>query len=294
MFEVVSYCIKELNDMLKQTQEISQANNYNAYTRLFIVGNETVVKLYVSSPELAEKNIHNLLLMRERSDLDKLKELALPTALISVENKIVGYMMPYIKGITLEDFLHNPNIPDSSKVSVFEQLAHLICNLPNDVFIGDLHARNILIDFEYKIHLIDIDGFSLSGGYSQTVPCLPNIVNKYKTPNGTEIISRNSDIYCFYYLFLTWIADSPIVLSDYYRTKYTQFLKENGLPCDICNDIENLYQECPNTLSFNIPLVLNYDALCYNCFLKKTGLFNEETVAEKILTEYLEKKIKEV
>ncbi len=290
MFEICNYTLNELQELLKGKTEISQELNHNAYTRLFIIDEKTVVKIFVSSPELAVKNIDNLLLMRNRDDLEVLSELTMPTELIRIQNEIIGYSMPYIQGCTLNKFLTDKHISDKFKISAFKQLACLICSMPEDIFIGDLHGENVLIDSNYKIHLIDIDGFSLKDGHCLTVPqSAPNIVGKYIDDEGNRIISRNSDIYCFYNLFLNWIADSPFAMSDFYRVRYIQYLKENGFPLEIYEDVCRQYQSLPNTLHFHVSTEWNsrHHCFCFKQFLNKTGLDVREKEAEKILDQYL-------
>lgn len=289
MFNIQNYKLGELQDMLEGKEEISQENNFNAYTRLFITDEKTVIKLYVSSPERAQRNIENLMLLRNRNDLENLCELVMPTSLISIQNKIVGFSMPYIQGCSLNTFLSDRHISDKLKFSVFEQLAHLICKMPEDVFMGDLHGGNVLVDSDCKIHLIDIDGFSLKDGYQMTVPHLPDVDRKYKRADGTDIISRESDIYCFYRLFLYWISDSPLALEEYHRGQYLQYLLENGAAQELVSDIERLFfQKIPNTLNFHLTRQFcnHISYFKYETFLNNTGLIEREKMAEYILDKY--------
>lgn len=289
LFKIQDYTSKSLQRLLEGKAEISQENNYNAYSRLFITDKKTVVKLYVSSPELAKKNTENLLTLSSRCNLDTMAELVLPTELIRFQNQIIGYAMPYIQGRSLNHFLADSCVSDQAKFSVFKQLSQLICELPGDVFIGDLHGENVLVDSEFKIHLIDIDGFSIGKEHQLTAPNLPNICGKYRRKDGTQIISRDSDIYCFYYLFLTWISGSPLVMSEYYHERYVQFLEGSDLPQEILFDVSRLYLSGHNTLNYNWveKSIFSPYRYRYEYFLSKTGLDAEEEAAARILDAFL-------
>lgn len=92
--------IKMLN--LKDGIKIQQENNFNSYSSLFIVDNE-VIKIYTDRYDKVKFNVITLkLLFKKEKYLRKIKELVLPNKLIKHENNIVGFSMPYIKGLTLE------------------------------------------------------------------------------------------------------------------------------------------------------------------------------------------------
>lgn len=63
------------------TNELSQDGNFNAYTRLFIVDNSVVAKVYFKNPILARKNIRNIELICNEPNLHNLSALVIPLEL---------------------------------------------------------------------------------------------------------------------------------------------------------------------------------------------------------------------
>ena len=189
MFPVIEYTYQELKGLLKNAKEISQKDNLNANAKLFILENDIVFKMYIPESDDYLRNIKNILILKKCYALKSIEEIVLPVELIKLEDKIIGYFMPYIKGKTMASFLYDPVITNKHKVEAFSKLASVINNLPRDIFIGDLHIENVLICSNYDIRLVDIDGFSIEYGEKLTVPTpLPNIIGKYYDYYGNPVI----------------------------------------------------------------------------------------------------------
>ena len=148
--------------------EISQQENKNAYTRLFLIGETSVAKICCQSLDKMAKNLTNLRLICQTIEYADFPELVLPTALIEHKGITVGYVMPYIRGVCLDEAIINPHIADKIKIDWFNQLANLILKLPPFIHLGDLHGRNIIIDTNNRIRLIDVDGFPVDSGHALT------------------------------------------------------------------------------------------------------------------------------
>ena len=103
--EVELVNIEKIN--LDNAIEIHQIDNLNSYSSLFIVDNE-VIKIYTDQYDKVKFNIINLKqLIKKKKYLSKIKELVLPNQLINKENQVIGFTMPYIKGLTLEQIINN-------------------------------------------------------------------------------------------------------------------------------------------------------------------------------------------
>ena len=103
--EVELVNIEKIN--LDNAIEIQQVDNLNSYSLLFIVDNE-VIKIYTDQYDKVKFNIINLKqLIKKKKYLSKIKELVLPNQLINKENQVIGFTMPYIKGLTLEQIINN-------------------------------------------------------------------------------------------------------------------------------------------------------------------------------------------
>ena len=136
------------------------------------------------------------------------------------------------------------------KLIVFAKLASVINKLPQGVYIGDLHVNNVLVDSDYEIHLIDIDGFSTENGETLSVPLpLPNIRQKYYNKLGEPIISRNSDIYCIYRMFIDWIGSGFNLLEGKYRKNYLSYLHKIEGGELLTHQLRRLYHRTENIVS---------------------------------------------
>lgn len=217
--------------------EISQENNLNATARLWIQENGTVYKQYVIYNELTKKNIDNLLKIASNRALRGLPELSLPLEIYSTDDRVEGYLMEYHDMKSLMHYLTDKN--HTVVLMAFQHLASLINKLPRDVYVGDLHARNVLVN-ENEIRIIDIDGFSLKHGHKISCPlesCSNHSIflhKKYRDRVGDFSISRESDIACVLWLFLTYLMETnPFNYTEDELKRYFLFLKDLGLPQDL-------------------------------------------------------------
>lgn len=239
MFKIVSRerIITPVPSELTYNNEISQENNLNATARLWIQENGTVYKQYVICNELTKKNINNLLKIASIRALRRLPELALPLEIYSANDRVEGYLMKYYDMKSLMHYLTDKN--HTVVLMAFQHLASLINKLPRDVYIGDLHARNVLVN-ENEIRIIDIDGFSLKHGYKISCPlesCSNHSIffhKKYRDRVGNFSISRDSDIACVLWLLLNYLMGvNPFNYAEAELKRYMDFLKELGLPRDL-------------------------------------------------------------
>ncbi len=90
----------------------------------------------------------------------------IPESLCAVDKELKGFILPYIQGITLEDYLENPKINAKDKLhyiamigDILEQLSNIRKNSPLDsIYLNDLHASNFIIDPKKKnLRVVDLD-----------------------------------------------------------------------------------------------------------------------------------------
>ena len=244
------------NAVLTSAYEISQKNNLNANARLWVCPNGTVLKRYVKFDSLTEKNIHNLLTLSEIRRLHQIPQLAMPLEILRENDMVVGYTMPFCPGIPLEQAMTDPGFSSEEILKVFIALATVINHLPRRVFIGDLHAQNVLVEPDGEIHIIDLDGFSVFPKYELTCPMAFFLdhelcsAKKYRHRNGMLKVSRNTDIFSFFVLFLQWIMGTGIFFSytagEMYR--YFAYLEKHGFPADVLDMIYQLFRPGRNRL----------------------------------------------
>ena len=94
----------DLKDLFKN--RIIQFDNYNSYSELFIHNNE-IIKIYNEKNNYSEFNINVVKnILNKKSFLKEIKGLVLPNNLLIYNNQIVGFSMPYINGITLQEIIN--------------------------------------------------------------------------------------------------------------------------------------------------------------------------------------------
>ena len=288
MFSITEYSYYTLEYLLNHSNEISQEGNINANSKLFILNNGIVFKMYLPKRPYLQ-NLNNLLLIKERKELNAIPELVLSTELVKFNHNIIGYLMPYIKGQKLFAYLSNSSITNKQKLQIFTQLSKVINQLPTDIHIGDLHANNIIIDQYHKIHLIDIDGFSLDKGEQLSVPLpLPNILEKYYNTEGKPIISKNSDIYCVFRLFLRYISQGFDLLNSEYKDDYISFLKNTNNFKKLTEELEILYSIKDNVLDNETFCSLSVDEISLNSFFLNSNFAEKNRQASSILRNFWE------
>ena len=268
------------NKILTSAYEISQEDNLNANARLWVCPNGTVLKRYMKFDSLTEKNIHNLLALSEIRRMHEIPQLAMPLEILRENNAVVGYTMPFCPGIPLEQAITDPGFSSEEIIDAFIALATVIKHLPQRVFIGDLHARNILVEPGGEIHIIDLDGFSVFPKYELTCPmaffldhelCFDK---KYRHRNRLLKISRDTDIFNFFVLFLQWIMGTGIFFSytpgEMYR--YFAYLERHGFSADVLDMVYQLFRPGKNRL--NPESLRQIDLSCLNEY--RFGAFVKE------------------
>ncbi|SCJ30468.1 Uncharacterized protein with protein kinase and helix-hairpin-helix DNA-binding domains [uncultured Eubacterium sp.] len=255
-------------------QELINKENFNTNCKLWIQ-DKYLFKQYISFGKVTQQNINNIMHFIKRQDLKVVPELVLPKKLVFDEKKqVMGYIMDYYKKTeTLEDIFMDRNISSKNKKDVFVQLAMVLNKLPKDIFIGDLHGRNVIVDTNFKIHVIDIDGFSTS---SNQMSCplnnltRLNYLKKYYLQDKL-IISKDTDIACYMVLLLNWLAQTSILqYSSIEIFRYLNFLEKQQIPQGIIKMMKRIFDEEHNFIDINAIKqinVKNIDKYTYKNFV---------------------------
>lgn len=235
--------IKMLN--LKDGIKIQQENNFNSYSSLFIVDNE-VIKIYTDRYDKVKFNIITLKSLFEKEKyLRKIKELVLPNKLIKHKNNIVGFSMPYIKGLTLEKIINNNSCSEKEIKEIFIKILKVIIELsklPFDFCLADLHEKNVIVDSNKNIHLIDCDGFVIDDNQmvidgSILMGKYLEQKNKYEDLNG---VSVSGDYFCLLCMVINYIFKNKIHTIDDLKD-FSEYLDDKYLNKIItrASDIKN-------------------------------------------------------
>ena len=235
--------IKMIN--LKDGIKIQQENNFNSYSSLFIVDNE-VIKIYTDQYDKVKFNIITLKSLFEKEKyLRKINELVLPNKLIKHKNNIVGFSMPYIKGLTLEKIINNNSCSEKEIKEIFIKILKVIIELsklPFDFCLADLHEKNVIVDSNKNIHLIDCDGFVIDDNQmvidgSILMGKYLEQKNKVEDLNGVNV---SGDYFCLLCIVINYIFKNKIHTIDDLKD-FSEYLDDKYLNKIItrASDIKN-------------------------------------------------------
>ena len=190
--------------------KVIQYDNDNHNTELFIYRN-SILKIYTDTDKRYKHNLYVLKeLFKKEKYLNNIKELVLPDSLIIYNNYIVGYKMPYINGFTLSEIIENNILNDDDIKIIFIKILDLIDRLRRltfNMFIGDLHEKNIIVDKDLNISIIDCDSYINNN--KKIINNGEVIIGKYPNSyfNNKELkrINISSDYLCILSMILNYV-----------------------------------------------------------------------------------------
>lgn len=235
-------------------REISQAENDNATTRLWIQPNGLLYKQYVIWNLTTFRNILSLLVVGRSKRLRRIHQIVTAEKIHFFGPIPLGYLMEYCSGQTLWVFLSDCTVPQTVKRDCFQNLAEVIGRLPKHIFIGDLHGGNVIVSRDGSVRIIDVDGFSFPGNeISCPMAYVPGAEEsfqqgKYWHRMGKYRISRDSDILCFFGIFLQWLMGGidPFCYTTWELLQYIDYLERVGFPVEIVRMMRRLFEDEPN------------------------------------------------
>lgn len=103
----------------------------------------------------------------------------------------MGYLMPFYRGKELCFALDDESVLFDEKIEYFNKIATHLRAFPDDIFVGDLHSHNIIVQENGNVVFVDVDGFSTCDGWMLTTPltCYSNLPKKYYKKSGELFIN---------------------------------------------------------------------------------------------------------
>lgn len=251
----------ELETVFKN--RIIQYDNFNSNSELFINGDD-VYKIYYNNMDCTNYNINVIRnIFKNYHYLNNIPELVLPKEWIVYNNKIVGFSMPYINGTTIEEINNNPDSNYDIKKIFINLLATInkFENLPFDFSIGDLHEKNVLIDNEGNIKIIDPDSFIINNEKLcvDGVYLMGKYANNHYNNEELKTIKRSVDYYSLLCIILNSVFKDMIEdkLQPVKSLKEDEQFKEIHPILNKVNDNFILLEEDINKI-FEFKAELNY------------------------------------
>ena len=176
-----------------------------------------------------------------------------PDSLVSVNNTVVGFTIPYIDGFTLKSLLYNDNYPNDVKISYLKRIGSILDDmigirnntLLKHFYLNDIHESNFMIDYNTgELCVIDLDGCKINSSFSfparyLTKNGLFNNVKKYNVEpdlrHGSYVMAnRDSDLYCYMIIILNFLYNGCInnmKITEYYD--YLNYLRDIGVDSEL-------------------------------------------------------------
>ena len=217
----------------------------------------------------------------------------LPNRLLTVDDKVVGFTMPLINGVTLADILFNADIDIKIKVKYLKRIGAILDAMASfrkeypqsNWYLNDLHERNFMVDLDSdKMYAVDLDSCRIFfnhpflSKYLSLFSPLIDFPEKYHTDfqiscGGDFVADENADLYCYAMLVIDFLYGARINYAskeEYFG--YLEYLKSIGAPQELVDAWAKVYTN-DNNVNF-APLL---DSLPY--FYEKTdrGLYLKRT-----------------
>lgn len=245
----------------------TEARLYIHDTKKNFIWNRELLKVFYNQDlsNIANKiaTISQIILLFEKIDA---QELVLPTKLVSIDDKLSGYGMPYIEdNVNLSLILNNPKIKLEIKLAFLKEILQILLKLENSYelkgkfHLGDIHEANFVLDInEQKVKVVDLDSAYIRGGrepIAKFITANKNLQfasNKYiVTATGDNIVpNENTVSLSFIYLLLNVLSGDNSykwTIEEYYI--YISHLKQLGISKDLLEVLSNVYT-CGSSLIY--------------------------------------------
>ena len=184
--DFMMYLNLEWDDILSYISNEDNIIDQGMFGTLYEFDNDTLIKLYCREFLTSYKSLDiNDFNMDSKDRLNRLKKLYnnlknsktndLFKGIILNRNYVIGVLLKYFKDYySLEEYYDN--LSKSEKVYIIDNVRYLIYDLMNNgVYPQDINERNVLINKNLNVKIIDLDGFDVIVEDKDYIITHPNI-----------------------------------------------------------------------------------------------------------------------
>jgi len=230
--------------------------------------NQYILKrLYRETGTIFSNKLYTINELIDNNRFINISELVIPEKLICIDNKIIGFILPYIENINFHDVLYSNDFTINEKIEYFKQIGEILEKMKKvrnntfvkDFYLNDLHESNFILNIETnKINVVDLDSCKINNNLPFTArylsPFSPiNNIDKYK--KITEEISiggffkpdYNTDLFCYIVMILNFLSKIRITnlsINDYFD--YLEYLHKVGISHELIDKLSLIYSENSN------------------------------------------------
>ena len=260
---------------LKKMKKIElEVGNINIEGNLFIFEQKNKWKkelkvykeLYYDMGHVFSNKLFTLNELIDNIDAIDIDEIILPEKLAVINDRVEGFIMPYIPNINFYSILNDNEVTTNNKIKYFKEIASILRKMDNirgnqitDFYLNDIHEGNFVLNLRTnKINVVDMDSCKINGNkpfvskYLTQLSPIADMPNKYKVNNeemypGYIIADRNSDLYCFNIMVLNFLYKDRITrLSREAFFLYLEYLIHIGLPYEFVSKFAKIYEYADN------------------------------------------------
>lgn len=209
-------------------------------------------KFFKTSNDYVDNQLNIVILINKMMKQFKryIPNMVIPEAIVENETGIIGYVIPYISGVNLNDYLNDDKNLVEEKIFYLKEVGFILENLNkmrkdfkiDNLFINDIHEENFIVGKDKKLYLIDVDSFKILNskpfngkmllaknemldGNTLKYPLIETGYFSYYDAN------ENTDIYCYLMMILNFLYKERIMhlLSKKQFYSYLQYLYSIGL-----------------------------------------------------------------
>lgn len=178
-------------------------------------------------------------------------EIILPEKVAIIKNKMVGFTMPYIESIGLNQALKEYNFTTEEKIAYLKKIGEILEKIKllnsyssiHNLSLNDLHEDNFIIEKNTgNLRVVDLDSCKIldnnpSSGkiLTEKTKVLSLAPNKYISTTddfGKQYLpSYETDIFCYYMIILNFLYSKRDVykMENYEYYEYLDYLKKIGI-----------------------------------------------------------------
>lgn len=204
----------------------------------------------------------------------------IPDSLVTVEKQIRGFVLPFVNGITLENYLTDDNVNTKDKIYYLKCIGKILDKLDkirkesylDSIYLNDLHASNFIVDpKEKKLKVVDLDSCRICDSKPSLARHLTPLSLLNEAPGDNKYDVYRKDIFQDGVLVMDLMSDY-----DYEYNYCREYNYKDELGFINSNEESDLYCYCIVVLNYlyganmgSFGLSKFYD---YMLYLEKIGI----------------------
>lgn len=217
-------------------------------------------RLYQGTGEVFSNKLYTVNELIEKREIIGIEELVMPEALAAVDSEVVGFTMPYIPNINLQQVLDDPAIPIEKKVAYLKEVGQLLEKMRKvreyskvkDFYLNDVHENNFILNTQTgRINAVDLDSSKIGHNLTAAARYLSPMSQLSLVPKYTQLehsvggiyeVNENTEIYCYIVMVLNFFYGSNIgrmSIADFYV--YLDYLSKLGVSKELLDLLSYIY-----------------------------------------------------